>query len=160
MIRNKVEQDFSGFDVIRRRMDNAIKYHVEVGYDQEMHPEHDISMADLAFLHEVGGEGLPVRDFLNQTAVTFSHSGDARKELPKVIGKYILTGEEVAYRTGLEKIGYGMSETIKFIIEAGGDFVPNSAQTLAGKAPETRPLVETGYTMNNAKVWVERGDSD
>lgn len=113
----------------------ASKPYFTVGvFSDEKHEDSDISVAEIALIHEFGTETLPERSYLRST---FDEKRDmlnreAEKLLPSVIFGGMTTGDM------LSKIGEKLLEAVKHKITVDGIKPSDSPATLAAKESKGR----------------------
>lgn len=153
MIKAKVTQeiDLKVWDEIIAKTENLGNWEVEYGYyENQSHPESDLSLADIAAINEFGSKtkNIPSRPFMFQTSL--SHSADKQHEI-----LYLdMLFKRKPLRSALKEIGERGVQLVEQIIDMG-NFEANAPFTIDLKGFD-RPLVDTGYLKSHAKSKVQK----
>lgn len=150
-LQSKTDIDYKEWNKLLKRLETLTDWEVEYGYyDDQMHPEHGLSLAEIARINEYGStaDRIPPRPFMRQTSEL--HEGDVNK-FAGVVRDSLYYNKPV--KTVLKEVGEQGTRYISFIVEVGA-FAPNSPVT----ANPTEPLIQTGYLHNNAKSKVVKKD--
>jgi hypothetical protein len=111
-------------------------------------PGADLTVAEIAVVHEFGAGIVPERSFVRSTF-------DARREELVELGKKLMTGVidgKIKLKPALDVMGSTLATAMKRkITEGAGVPPPNAPSTVAAKG-SSRPLVDTGR-MLGAITW-------
>lgn len=110
----------------------------------------NLTVADIATIHEFGTGTIPQRSFLRAWA---DENASENQALIKAIGEQAVKGLDI--RTGLDRLG------LKFVGSIQGRMVagippPNAPSTIAHKGSST-PLIDTGQLKSSIRHKVEGG---
>lgn len=152
MFKSKVTSNTQALSGLIRRAKNLGTQVVETGYyEDQIHPKWHMSLSSIALINERGYFGIPARNFMWQSFVSWSMSRNTN-------AKALATS--FVYRKGnwkkeLKDIGEDMRESIKWTIAYEGHFQDNSPMTISYKG-FNYPLVNTGYLRDHAKTKVRK----
>ena len=108
----------------------------------QKHPDSDLSMAELAALHEYGTKDIPERSFIR--APLESSRADVKRMMHKA-AVAVVSGK-VTPRASLEILGQWGVTTIRKWVTVGSRLAPNAPSTIKRKG-SARPLVDTGRLL-------------
>jgi len=145
------KSNFKGLTAFKKKLKTLDGSKVTVGYfSEQKHPDIDMNLAELAYIHENGTPQIPQRDFMTQSWDNWVR-GYAKGSLAKVANDYLFYGKKL--RPILKEQGLAVKWMIDWTVEVAGDFTPNSPKTIAEKVGNS-PLIDSGYLKANAKVKV------
>jgi len=149
------------WDAIRLKVDGMFKSSVAIGFLDAgvRHAGSDITVLELALIHELGTAEMPERSFIRRTFEIRA------SELGKVQGKLmagVLSGK-ITYEKALDLLGAWGANEIKQFVKSDQVTPPTTAAATArknaraGKAPDAKgtTLVDTGQLVN-AITWQVR----
>lgn len=146
--KSKVSCDFSGFNQMMVQLEKLTGTEIEYGYyGGQHHPKSKLSLADIAYINEYGSSNnnIPSRPFMRQT---FHYIANNNKMSFAAFNSIFYRMSSI--QNQLKIIAKDAKIQVERTIERGM-FAANRPSTLSSKAPETRPLIETGYLKGHAK---------
>lgn len=141
-----------GWNKILKAVSASIGDSVLVGVRADAGEHEDLTMVELAAVHEFGSEaaGVPERAPIQRAFADMTKL----KAMKEKIAKGILEGK-ITKAQGMEILGqWGASEIRRVITEGAGVTPPNAPDTAARKGSD-RPLVDTGRLINAYSYKVE-----
>ena len=145
MLQAKTNVDTTGLKSLIKKLDNLEDWDGEAGFDDRIHPKHDVPMSEIAEVNEYGDsdKNTPSRPFM-RTAADQSQVAIQRMFI-KQYGLFI-RGKTTS-RNMMSKLAQEESEWIADVIR-NNSFHKNAALTIALKGG-TQPLVNSGYMADH-----------
>lgn len=154
----KVTYDASVWEALKLQVEKLSGAHVRIGVLTGPHENADITIAELAVIHELGAPaaGIPERSFIRASLER------ARPEMVQFIAKLakavVLGRITSAQAHGL--LGeWAVAKVRDYILEGQGVPPPLKDATIARKG-SARPLVDTGQLLHSISYAVEAGGAD
>lgn len=154
MAGNSFRANTGAWDALVNAIDDLADKEVQIGVFQEGKgaqsvPDTDLTIADLAAIHEYGSRDghVPARSFLRSTMV---HQQDLVASLSAKVARGIANGKITAEQ-GLGLVGQKLAAEVKTTIRDRRTMGPrrqeNAAETIRAKGSST-PLVDVGQLIN------------